>query len=276
MRRRSTAGGKPNKARPGKRVTLKRPSAPKVSGRHKTSSTNANTTMALLERERDELLEQQKATAEVLRIISASPCELKPVFQTMLINAVRLCRAKFGVLWLAEGDGFRSVAFHDLPPVLAQARQREPVVRFGPLSGAGRVIKSKCVLHIDDITNDPGYIGRDPRVVALVELGSARTVIFAPLLKDNDVIGILTLYRQEVRPFTEMQIGLLTNFAVQAVIAIENTRLLNELRQSLEQQTATSEVLSVISSSPGELEPVFQTMLENATRICEAKFGTLF
>jgi GAF domain-containing protein len=270
-----TAGSDAMKNRRRTTTRTKRPSAPKVSGRRKPSSTNSDTKIALLERERDELLEQQKATAEVLRVISGSPGELKPVFQTMLINAVRLCRARFGVLWLAEGDGFRSVAFHDLPPVLAKARQHEPVVRFGPLSGAGRVIKSRCVLHIDDMTNDPGYIGRDPRVVALVELGAARTVVFAPLLEDNEVIGILTLYRQEVRPFTEMQIGLLTNFAAQAVIAIENTRLLNELRESLQQQTATADVLKVISRSPGELKPVFQAMLENATRICEAKSGTL-
>ena len=230
-----------------------------------------------------ESLEQQTATSEVLSVISSSPGELAPVFQAMLANAVRLCQAKFGMLWLAEGDYFRSVAFHDVPPALEQARQREPLVRFGPLSGVGRVIKTKQVHHIDDITNDPGYIARDSRLVPLVELGRARTVVFAPLLKDDGVIGTLTLYRQEVRPFTDKQIDLVKNFAAQAVIALENTRLLNELRQrtddlteSLEQQTATSEVLSVISSSPGELEAVFDAMLSNAVRICDAKFGVLY
>ena len=108
-----------------------------------------------------------------------------------------------------------------------------------------------------------------------VTLGGARSTVDVPMLKDNELIGVISIYRQEVRPFTDKQIALVSNFAAQAVIAIENTRLLNELRQSLEQQTATSEVLSVISSSPGKLEPVFQTMLANATRICEAKFGTL-
>jgi two-component system, NtrC family, sensor kinase len=227
-------------------------------------------------RELTESLEQQTATSEVLQVISSSPGELEPVFQAMLQNAVRLCVAKFGTLWLAEGDHFRSVAWHNLPPALAKARRREPVVKFDPSTGIGRVVKTKQVAHVDDMSQDPAYLGRNPRAVMLVELGGARTVMFAPMLKDNEVIGVLTIYRQEVRPFTEKQIELVTNFAAQAVIAIENTRLLNELRESLQQQTATSQVLQVISSSPGELEPVFQTMLENAVRICEAKFGNMY
>ena len=282
MKRQGTASGKAAAARRLKTASRKRRNAPKAKPDRGLSAASLQDQLDQRTRELNEALEQQQATAEVLRVISSSPGDLKPVFQTMLANAVRLCQAKFGILWLAEGDRFRSVALHDVPPVLAQARQREPIVRFGPLSGAGRVLKTKRVLHIDDITNDRGYIERDPRVVALVELGGARTVVFAPLLKDNEVIGTLVLYRQEVRPFTDKQIALAQNFAAQAVIAIENTRLLNELRQrtadlteSLEQQTATSEVLRVISSSPGELEPVFEAMLENATRICEAHFGTL-
>jgi two-component system, NtrC family, sensor kinase len=223
-----------------------------------------------------EALEEQTAASEVLRVISSSPGTLEPVFNAVLGNAVRLCVAKFGTLWLAEGDRFRSVAFHDLPPALAEARLREPLVEFAPSTGVGRVVKTKQVVHVDDMSRDPAYLARNPRAVLLVELGGARTVIFAPLLKDDDVIGVLTIYRQEVRPFTDKQIELVQNFAAQAVIAIENARLLNELRESLHQQTATSEVLQVISSSPGELQPVFEAMLANATRVCGAKFGTLY
>ncbi len=218
-----------------------------------------------------ESLEQQTATSEVLRVISSSPGELQPVFDAILANAVRLCEAKFGVLWLAETNGFRSVALHGAPPALAEARRREPfVASFGLNSGVGRVMKTKQVLHIEDYRQDLGYLERDPRVVSLVERGGARTVVITPLLKDAEAIGTLIIYRQEVRPFTDKQIALVQNFAAQAVIAIENARLLNELRQSLEQQTATADVLRVISSSPGELEPVFNAMLANAARICEA------
>jgi GAF domain-containing protein len=226
-------------------------------------------------RELAEAREQQTATSNVLRVISGSPGDLAPVFQAMLENAVRLCEAGFGVLWLAEGDGFRSVALHGLPPALAEARQREPVVLQGPRTGTARAISTKRVVHVDDMRNDPGYVERNPRVVSLVELGGARTAMFAPLLKETGAIGAFVIYRQEVRPFSDKQIELVQNFAAQAVIAIENARLLNELRESLQQQTGTSEVLQVISSSPGELQPVFKKILENAVRICEAKFAHL-
>ena len=245
---------------------------------------------AQLARELGEALERQSATTEVLQVINSSCGDLQPVFQTMLAKAVRLCQATFGVLWLAEGDRFRSVALHNLPPAFAAARQRDPVVYFGPKSGTGRLIEKKQIFQIEDLTKDPGYIERDPRIVPLVELGGARTALFAPLLQKNHVIGSLVLYRQEICPFGDKQIALVENFAAQAVIAIENARLLNELRQrttdltertadrteALEQQTATSEVLQVISSSPGDLEPVFATMLEKAVRICDASFGNIY
>ena len=253
----------------------KRPIAPKVSGRRKPSSTNADAKTALFKRERDEALEQQKATAEVLRIISSSPGDVKPVFDAILANATRLCEARFATLWLAETDGLRAVAVHNAPPAFAEARLQN-VVPPGQNTAVSRVITSKEVEQVEDIATDPAYRQRDPLRVALVELVGARTLVVVPMLKDDELVGTINIYRQEVRRFTDKQIELLKNFAAQAVIAIENTRLLNELRESLEQQTATADVLRVISSSPGELEPVFQAMLGNATRICEAKFGVLY
>jgi two-component system NtrC family sensor kinase len=227
-----------------------------------------------LRRERDELLQQQTATSEVLRVISRSAGELRPVFQAMLENAVRICGAKFGMLYLFEGGGFRTIAMHDVPRAFAEKRGRDPLVNSpaGPLS---RVVRTRRVAHIADIRTEPGYAeGRPLRDLA--DLGGARTVVAVPMFKDDELVGAIVIYRQEVRLFTDKQIELLKSFAAQAVIAIENTRLLSELRESLEQQTATTEVLSVISSSPGALEPVFQAMLENGTRLCEAKFGLMW
>jgi signal transduction histidine kinase len=220
-----------------------------------------------------EALEQQTATSEVLQVISSSPGELERVFSAMLANATRLCEAKFGALYLCEGKGFRTVAMHNAPPAYAQARAG--VVYPPPDSPFGLVAATKEVAHVADIRTSQSYINRDPFVVSAVELGGYRTVVSVPMCKDDELIGAINMFRQEVRPFADKQIELVTNFANQAVIAIENTRLLNELRESLQQQTATSEVLGVISSSPGELEPVFSAMLENALRICEAKFGML-
>jgi len=197
------------------------------------------------------------------------------VFQALLANAARICEGKFGSLYLYDGGKFRVGALHNAPAAFAEFRRREPV--FDPPSGTGlaQIVATKRTVHTPDITLEKGYIDRNPIIVASVELAGFRTVLAVPMLKDDSLIGCVNIYRQEVRPFTDKQIELVTNFARQAVIAIENTRLLNELRESLEQQTASSEVLQVISSSPGELEPVFQAMLENATRLCKAKFGTL-
>ena len=212
----------------------------------------------------------------MLKIISSSPGELEPVFNAMLENAVKICGAKFGMLYRSEDDSsFRTVAMHDVPRAFSDRRGRNPVV-FPPAgTPLGRIMRTRQVAHIADIRTEPGYADSPP-LKDLANLGGARTLVAVPMLKDNELVGAIVIYRQEVRPFSDKQIELLTNFAAQAVIAIENTRLLSELRKSLQQQTATSEVLSVISSSPGDLAPVFQAMLENATRICGANFGTLF
>jgi transcriptional regulator with GAF, ATPase, and Fis domain len=168
------------------------------------------------------------------------------------------------------------MAMHNVPLALAEARSRSALYVPHPKSIFGEIVETKAVAHRVDAGAEQAYVGRvDPVVVAAVELGGVRSVVGVPMLKERELIGAFALSRQEVRPFSDKQIELVKNFAAQAVIAIENARLLNELRQSLEQQTATSRVLQVISSSPGDLQHVFATMLENATRICEAKFGAL-
>ncbi|MGB2594540.1 MAG: GAF domain-containing protein, partial [Pseudolabrys sp.] len=227
-------------------------------------------------RERDEALEQLSATSEILKIISKSPGELEQVFDAMLEKATRICDAKFATLYLSDGDTWRAVAAtRDAPPGYVQARKRN-ILKLSPGGPLEQVVDTKQVVHIADMKELRPYRERHPTIVAAVELGGFRTCLMVPMLRDDELIGAISILRQEVRPFTDKQIELLQNFAAQAVIAIENARLLSELRESLQQQTATADVLKVISSSPGELEPVFEAMLQNATRICEAKFGTIF
>ncbi len=224
--------------------------------------------------EQREALEQQTATAEVLQVINSSPGDLAPVFDAMLEKAMRLCEAAFGSLHIRDGDSSRSVAHRGVPRAYAEFRANNPPIPQ-PGSILARTFETRRAHQVVDLMAGELYRAGNPNTRAMVELGGVRTILVVPLCKDEDVLGHITVYRQEVRAFSDKQIALLENFAAQAVIAMESARLLTETREALEQQTATAEVLQVINSSPGDLAPVFEAMLEKATRLCEAPFGNL-
>jgi two-component system, NtrC family, sensor kinase len=267
MKRRATAGSKIAKAR--RRKAKGRYTAPPV-GLLPSSDATLREQLDQSRRELKEALEHQVATSEVLDLISRTPTNVQPVFDAIIDSAVRLCDAVFGVVWRYDGELLHYAASHNFTPgVLDQIFKTYPR-RPDRSIAAGRAILDGRIAHVPDMLADPEY-GHN-----LALAGNWRASVAVPMLHDGKVVGAISIGKAETGPFSQRQIQLLTTFAAQAVIAIENARLLNELRESLQQQTATSEVLGVISSSPGELEPVFQAMLENATRICEAKFGTLF
>jgi signal transduction histidine kinase/CheY-like chemotaxis protein len=233
--------------------------------------------------ELSESLEQQTATSEVLRVISSSPGDLKPVFETMLANATRLCEAKFGNLFLREGGVFRAVAVHGASTYLDLLR-REPVIDVGnfPYAPLARLVETKEVVHIPDVTAERAYIERFPQLVALVESAGARSLLIVPMLKEDELLGAIAIYRQEVRPFSEKQIELVKSFANQAVIAIENVRLLNELRartdelgQSVEELRALGEVTQAVNSTL-ELQTVLSTIVAKAVQLSDTDAGSIY
>jgi adenylate cyclase len=275
MRRRFRTGS--GKSRRRKPAAPKRPSGTEAArSRSSSAAVGQEPTFTLLEAERDEAQRQLSAASNVLKIISSSAGDLKPVFDSILRHAKHLCEAQFGILYFSDGDMLRFGADVGTPPKFAEFQSQRGIFRPRPGTRLECVMLTKEVSHTADLT---ATVVPDMSAV----LGGARSTIYVPMLKDEELIGVICLYRQEVRPFSDGQISLVQNFAAQAVIAIENARLLNELRQrtadlseSLEQQRATSDVLKIISSSPGDLQPVFDAILEHATRICEAKFGTLY
>jgi len=231
--------------------------------------------VAVLKRQLKDAAQQDKATSEVLRIISGSTGDPQPVFTTILANAVQVCDANNGVINRWDGNALHLIATHKMPPEFTDLRTRTPY-RPNEHSPSGRMLATGTFVHIRDLAKDQSYARRNPPTVAAVEIAGVRTTLAVPMFKDNEFIGSLTVGRTEVRPFTAKEIELVQNFAAKAAIAVENARLVQELQESLEQQIAVSDVLQAITVSPGNLQPVLDTVLENARRLCDAEFGNIY